>query len=192
MRGVAGWAGTWASLSVSREHCFPSAHFLLASLFWNLGVPLGQKLAMAGFWLSGDLPCGCHAALWAGLSPAWPLASVMRLPSVARWPVAPATGDHWKGGHPCLYPHQVHQVKLLWFGGHGVGMVGGMLKPVVNSAKINQPFKSCMLTRVYGQAGPFSCSPCSKSSRARSGLDGGKGSRNCVCVSFLIWIIENN
>ena len=186
MRGVAGWARTWASLSVSREHCFPSAHFLLASLFWNLKVPHDQKLAVAGFWLSGDLPCGCHAALWVGLSPAWPLASTMRLPSVARQPVVPAMGDHWKGGHPCLCPPQVHQVKLLWFGGHGVtgGRGGGMLKPVVNSAKINQPFKSCTLRRVCGQAGPFSCSPCSKSSRARGGLDGGKGRGNCVCVCF--------
>lgn len=61
---------------------------------------------------------------------------------------------------------------------------GGMLKPVINSAKINQPFKSCTLRRVCRQARPFSCSPCSKPSTVRGGLDGRKGRGNCVCVCF--------
>lgn len=52
--------------------------------------------------------------------------------------------------------------------------VGGKLTPVINSAKINQPFKSRTLTRLCRQAGPFSSSPCSKSSRVRGGLEGGE------------------
>lgn len=183
---MAGWAGTWASLSVSREHCFPSAHFLLASLFWNLKVPHGQKLAVAGFRLSGYLPCATPLCEWVCLLLGlWHQRCVFLLSPGSPWfQPCETTG---KGGTPVSAPLKFTKLSCCRSEAMVSGLGGGgrMLKPVVNSAKINQPFKSCTLRRVCGQAGPFSCSPCSKSSRARGGLDGGKGRGNCVCV-FLI------
>lgn len=92
-----------------------------------------------------------------------------------------------EGGHPHRCPLQLHQVKLLWFGGHSVGGAGGKLKPVVNSAKINQPFKSCPLTRVYRQAGPSPVPPVQ--SPAEPGWPGrweGKGEFVfCFCFFYL-------
>lgn len=67
-------------------------------LILELKSPIEPKVSH-GFGLPGDLPCGCRAVPRAGLSPAWPLASVC-LPSGAGLPAVLAAGSRGPGGHP--------------------------------------------------------------------------------------------
>lgn len=143
-----------ASLSVLRELLFPLCPLSAGLLILEFKNPHGQKLAVAGFWLSGDLPVGATPRCGSGLSPAWPLASTMHLPSVARQPVVPAMGDHWKGG-TLVSALLKFTVKLLWFGGHGVGVGDAKARHSPASVPINRlklharrecrlrPFSSC-------------------------------------------------